>query len=129
MEKAKRNKLKSQERYKALRNAKRSASADTHVAEANSVVLEAATEYEHDESVPEEPEHVIVSRKRKRASAISAVKTAKPRKKKVLGKLKVMTDSQATAKKKKKKRSTAEALVACSDTFFDNMTISQFDRD
>ena len=47
------------------------------------------------------------------------------------GNLKVITDPQATAKKKKKKkkRSTAEALVACNDDFFDNMTISQFDRD
>jgi hypothetical protein len=121
--------LKSQDRFKALRDAKKSAAADAHVAEANTVVLEAATEYEHDESVPDESEHVTVSRKRKRASATSAAETAKPKKKKLVGKLKVITDSQATAKKKKKKkRSTAEALVACSDDFFDNMTISQFDR-
>ena len=96
----------------------------------NTAALEAATEYEHDESVPDESEHVFVSRKRKRASATSAAKPAKPKKKKLLGKLKVITDSQATAKKKKKKkkRSTAEALVACSDNFFDNMVITQFDR-
>ena len=129
LEKAKRNMLKSQERYKALRDAKKSANADAHAAEANTAALVAATEYEHDESVPDESEHVIISRKRKRASATSAAQTAKPKKKKLLGKLKVMTDSQATAKKKtKKKRSTAEALIACSDDFFDNMTISQFDR-
>ena len=130
LEKAKRTMLKSQERYKALRDAKKSVNAEAHSAEANTAALEAATEYEHDESVPDESEHVFVSRKRKRASATSAAKPAKPKKKKLLGKLKVITDSQATAKKKKKKktRSTAEALVACSDNFFDNMVITQFDR-
>ena len=71
-----------QRKYKDLRDASRasqSAGANANVAEANTVVLDAATEYKHDESVSDEPEQAPASRKRKRPSATSAAKTVKPK--------------------------------------------------
>jgi hypothetical protein len=121
LESAKKAMLKAQERYKEIK-ASQSAGSEANVAEANTVALETADEYEHDNS--DVPAHSIISRKRKRTSSTSA---AKP-KTKAVGKNKVLADVLAKKKKKKIKRSTAEALVACQDDFFAGMTVTQFDR-